>query len=140
MREAAQKCSGLLHGYAENIARMCYLPPLAGWLTLTELDTYSELTNPQAVLDILLQPNVTLLPEDTLAVYLQSTLKVFGHWAAEISKRWDEDYLPETKRQVDEILSNLGRFVSNEHIEIQERVRFCLVFRVLLVLVSLTIS
>ena len=63
-----------------------------------------------------------LLPEETIAVYLQSALKVFGHWAAEVSKRWDENLLAEVKGQVEIVLSNLDRFVSSSYIEVQERV------------------
>jgi len=86
------------------------------------MDTLRELSDPQRTIALLLQPNVALLPTETIAVYLQSALKVFGHWAAEVSNRWDEEFLPETKRQVDEIMASLQTFVSSQYVEVQERV------------------
>jgi AP-3 complex subunit delta len=85
-----------------------------------------ELASPQELAPLLLQPNVMLLPEETIAVYLQSALKIFGHWAAEVSKHWDEGLLPEIKDQVDKMISNLDRFTTSSHIEVQERVSFSL--------------
>ncbi|KAF9515066.1 hypothetical protein BS47DRAFT_1372168 [Hydnum rufescens UP504] len=86
----------------------------------------SELASPQELAPLLLQPNVMLLPDETITIYLQSALKIFGHWAAEVSKHWDEGLLPEIKDQVDKMISNLDRFTTSPHIEVQERVSFFL--------------
>ncbi|KAF9518869.1 hypothetical protein BS47DRAFT_164221 [Hydnum rufescens UP504] len=45
-----------------------------------------ELASSQGLVALLLQPNVMLLREVTIAVYLQTALKVFRYWAAEVSK------------------------------------------------------
>ncbi|KAF9503919.1 hypothetical protein BS47DRAFT_1401941 [Hydnum rufescens UP504] len=47
---------------------------------------YLELASSQGLVALLLQPNVMLLREVTIAVYLQTALKVFRYWAAEVSK------------------------------------------------------
>ncbi|KAJ7170232.1 Ap3d1 protein [Mycena filopes] len=73
------------------------------------------------LLPYLLQPEIaTLLPE-IIAVYIQSTAKIFGHWAAEVAQRWDDDDLPEVKSMVDSIIGRVREFVSNPHVEVQER-------------------
>ncbi|KAJ7040260.1 armadillo-type protein [Mycena alexandri] len=81
----------------------------------------SELSEPQKLLPYLLQPQIaTLLPE-IIAVYIQSTAKIFGHWAAEVAQRWDDDDLPEVKSMVDLILDRVRDFVGNSNVEVQER-------------------
>ncbi|KDQ15558.1 hypothetical protein BOTBODRAFT_281134 [Botryobasidium botryosum FD-172 SS1] len=82
-----------------------------------------ELVDPQKALDYLLQPNVSSLSPDIISVYLQSALKIFGYWAAEIADRWRDDFLDEVKRQVEVIVSSLGEFIRHSDIEVQERVR-----------------
>ncbi|KAF9507920.1 hypothetical protein BS47DRAFT_269577 [Hydnum rufescens UP504] len=47
---------------------------------------YLELASSQGLVALLLQPNVMLLREVTIAVYLQTALKVFRYWEAEVSK------------------------------------------------------
>ncbi|KAJ6575471.1 adaptin N terminal region-domain-containing protein [Mycena capillaripes] len=81
----------------------------------------SELAEPQKLLPYLLQAEIaTLLPE-IIAVYIQATSKIFGHWVAEIAQRWDDEDLPEVKSMVDLILGRVREFVSNSDVEVQER-------------------
>jgi AP-3 complex subunit delta-1 len=82
----------------------------------------SELAEPQKLLPYLLQAEIaTLLPE-IIAVYIHATSKIFGHWAAEVAQRWDDDDIPEVKAMVDLILGRVREFVSNSDVEVQERV------------------
>ncbi|KAJ7657986.1 Ap3d1 protein [Mycena rosella] len=81
----------------------------------------SELSEPHKLLPYLLQPEVANLLPEIIAVYIQATSKIFGHWAAEVAQRWDDDDLPEVKSMVDVIVGGVHEFVSNTHIEVQER-------------------
>ena len=81
-----------------------------------------ELSEPQKLLPHLLQPGVTTLPPDTIAVYISATTKIFGYWASELAQRWDDDDLPEVKRVVETISARMSELVSSPHIEVQERV------------------
>ena len=65
---------------------------------------------------------LTLSP-DTIAVYLQSALKVFGSWSAEVADQWDDDELPKVKGIVSTVLERIADFASHQDIEVQERVR-----------------
>ncbi|KAF9520128.1 hypothetical protein BS47DRAFT_1451614 [Hydnum rufescens UP504] len=80
-----------------------------------------ELVSPQEPAPLLLQPNIMLLPEETIVVYLQSALKIFGHWAAGVSKHSGEGLLPDIKDQADKMISSLDRFTASSHIEVQEQ-------------------
>ncbi|KAF8215817.1 adaptin N terminal region-domain-containing protein [Mycena galopus ATCC 62051] len=81
----------------------------------------SELSEPQKLLPYLLQAEIaTLLPE-IIAVYIHAASKIFGHWAAQIAERWDDDDLPEVKSMVDLILDHVREFVGNSDVEVQER-------------------
>ncbi|EMD42246.1 hypothetical protein CERSUDRAFT_102602 [Gelatoporia subvermispora B] len=80
-----------------------------------------ELAEPYKLLTYLLQPQIASLAPDIAAVYLQSAMKVFGTWAAELAVRWDDDDLPKVKSMVDLVLEQSGTFAANPNIEIQER-------------------
>jgi len=82
----------------------------------------SELSEPQKLLPYILQPEISNLAPDTIAVYIQAATKIFGYWAADIAQRWDDDFLPEIKTVVGSIISRASEFVSSPHIEVQERV------------------
>ncbi|KAF7303117.1 AP-3 complex subunit delta [Mycena kentingensis (nom. inval.)] len=81
----------------------------------------SELAEPQKLLPYLLQPQVATLHPEIIAVYIQATSKIFGHWAAETAERWDDDDLAEVKSAVNLILTQVREFVSNTDVEVQER-------------------
>jgi AP-3 complex subunit delta-1 len=83
----------------------------------------SELSEPQKLLPYLLQSEIANLHPEIIAVYIQATSKIFGHWAAEVAQRWDDGDLPEVKNLVDLIIVRVREFVSNAHVEVQERVR-----------------
>lgn len=83
----------------------------------------SELSEPQKLLNYLLQPAVLNLASDTIAVYLQAALKIFGNWCADLADRWDDDDLPRVKGVVDSMVERIADFASNPDIEVQERVR-----------------
>ena len=63
-----------------------------------------ELAEPQKLLNYLLQPRVLTLDTETVAVYLQAALKIFGVWTAELADRWDNDDLPKVKSLVDTLV------------------------------------
>ncbi|KAI0640096.1 Ap3d1 protein [Trametes polyzona] len=81
----------------------------------------SELVEPQKLLPYLLQPVINTLPPDTIAVYLQASMKVFGSWAADLAERWDDDDLPRVQGAVADILERLPSFAAHPDIEVQER-------------------
>ncbi|KAF7302704.1 AP-3 complex subunit delta [Mycena chlorophos] len=81
----------------------------------------SELAEPQKLLPYLLQPQIATLHPEIIAVYIQATSKIFGHWAAEVAERWDDDDLAELKNTVEMIVGSLGEFVGNRDVEVQER-------------------
>lgn len=70
-------------------------------------------------------PNVHRLPERTQAAYLQSALKLLGHWAASLSSEWDtsdERAVERVMKMVNETRDALEQFAKSEYIEVQERV------------------
>jgi AP-3 complex subunit delta-1 len=69
------------------------------------------------------QTQVATLHPEIMAVYIQSTCKIFGHWAAETAERWDDEDLVELKSTVELILTQVREYVSNADVEVQERVR-----------------
>ncbi|KAI0368886.1 Ap3d1 protein [Pilatotrama ljubarskyi] len=81
----------------------------------------SELAEPQKLLSYLLQPGITTLPPDIVAVYVHASMKVFGFWAAELAERWDDDDLPRIQGTVNDILERLASFATHPDIEVQER-------------------
>lgn len=81
-----------------------------------------ELAEPHKLLHYLLQPRVLTLDPETIAVYLQAALKIFGVWTADLAERWDNDDLPKVKNMVDTLVERLGEFAANPDIEVQERV------------------
>jgi AP-3 complex subunit delta-1 len=84
---------------------------------------FSELAEPQKLIQYIIQPAVSKLHSDIIAVYIQAATKVFGHWAAELAERWNDSDLPEVKSVVVSILSSMRDFIDSPHIEVQERVR-----------------
>jgi AP-3 complex subunit delta-1 len=75
------------------------------------------------VLPHLLRPDIARLPPETVVVYIQAAIKVFGFWASELAERWEEDDLPRVLSAVESIFERTKVFVSSSHIEVQERVR-----------------
>lgn len=71
---------------------------------------------------MLLQPAISKLHPETVAVYVHAATKVFAFWAVETAKRWDNDDLPKVKQQVDYVVERLHEFATNPNIEVQERV------------------
>ncbi|KAH7915689.1 adaptin N terminal region-domain-containing protein [Hygrophoropsis aurantiaca] len=80
-----------------------------------------ELDGPEELLPYLLQPNVTSLSAETIAVYLNAAAKIFGYWATETAQQWTDDHLNGLKTVVDSLMEQMERFVSSPHIEVQER-------------------
>ncbi|KAF9566934.1 Ap3d1 protein [Agrocybe pediades] len=81
----------------------------------------SELAEPQKLLPYLLQPEITNLAPEIIAVYIQAAIKVFGFWASELAQQWDDDNLPEVKQVVESVLSRVKELAGSQHIEVQER-------------------
>jgi AP-3 complex subunit delta len=73
----------------------------------------------------LVQPSISHLPPDIIAVYLQSTLKVFSYWTYELVGRWDDSQLRRVETTVTSILDAITLFASHADIEVQERVSNC---------------
>ncbi|KAF9453879.1 Ap3d1 protein [Macrolepiota fuliginosa MF-IS2] len=80
-----------------------------------------ELSEPERLLPYLLQPNITRLPPDTVSIYIQAAIKIFGFWASELAQRWDEDDLATIKSAVENMSERMAALVSSPHIEVQER-------------------
>jgi AP-3 complex subunit delta-1 len=89
------------------------------------LSLLSELDNPHHALMRLVQPSISHLPSDIIAVYLQATLKVFSYWAYELVGRWDDSQLPRVEMTVTAVLDAIASFASHADIEVQERVSNC---------------
>lgn len=81
----------------------------------------SETTQPQKMLPYFLQPSLEQLSADTIAVYIQAAVKIFGAWTADIAQYWKEDHIAEVKITVDSMVTRLQRFTSNSDMEVQER-------------------
>ncbi|KAF9786882.1 adaptin N terminal region-domain-containing protein [Thelephora terrestris] len=80
-----------------------------------------ELAEPQKLLPVLLQPTISKLHPETVAVYIHAATKVFAFWAVETAKRWDNDDLPKLTQQVNYITERLQGFAADPNIEVQER-------------------
>lgn len=84
--------------------------------------SFRELNEPQKLLPYLLQPDIVHLAPDIVAMYIQAALKVFGFWASELARRWDDESLPEVKQVVESVIIRVSELSSSQHIEVQERV------------------
>ncbi|KZV96926.1 hypothetical protein EXIGLDRAFT_764838, partial [Exidia glandulosa HHB12029] len=74
------------------------------------------------VIGHLIQPSIKFLPADTIAVFLQSAMKVFGYWAAEVAAEWnDAAHLGAARRMADELSGALEPFTAHADVEVQER-------------------
>ncbi|KAG6842376.1 hypothetical protein C0991_007506 [Blastosporella zonata] len=80
-----------------------------------------ELAEPHKLLPYLLQPEVSNLAPEIIAVYIQAATKIFGSWAASVAQRWEDDDLLDVKNVVEQLTSRLSELVSNPHIDVQER-------------------
>ncbi|CAA7268078.1 unnamed protein product [Cyclocybe aegerita] len=80
-----------------------------------------ELSEPQNILPYLLQPGTNKLSPDSLAMYIQAAVKIFGFWVEDLATRWADDRLPEVKQGVESILTRLKELAGSQHIEVQER-------------------
>ncbi|EJU02826.1 Adaptor protein complex AP-3 delta subunit [Dacryopinax primogenitus] len=81
----------------------------------------SESSDRKVILYYLTRPLISSLPFNILALYLHSTLKVYGSWAADLAVRWDVSDSIELNRVVDMIAEGVKPFVSSRDIEVQER-------------------
>ncbi|GJE89511.1 AP-3 complex subunit delta [Phanerochaete sordida] len=81
----------------------------------------SELADPQKLLEPLLRPEVFRLAPETIAVYLQAAVKVFGAWAADLADDWNDEELPRVRGVVDTMIERVGAFAAHADIEVQER-------------------
>lgn len=82
----------------------------------------SELVDPQKLLPLILQPEISNISPDIISVYIQAATKVFGFWATEVAQRWTDDDIHEVKSVVQLVIERVSPFVSSPHIEVQERV------------------
>ncbi|KAI0059437.1 Adaptor protein complex AP-3 delta subunit, partial [Artomyces pyxidatus] len=80
-----------------------------------------EIAEPQKLLPFLLQDNISILSPETIGIYLQAAMKLFGTWASQLSQEWEEDDLPRVKDVVDTIRTRMSDFASSPEIEVQER-------------------
>lgn len=112
--------SGPLLGFAVSIAGECTEFDL---FVLYAQARYSELAEPQKLLDPLLRPEVLKLAPEIIAVYLQAAIKVFGAWSADLADQWNDEELPKVKGVVDTMVERVAEFAANPDIEVQERVR-----------------
>lgn len=117
---AVLRCYGRLPGFVASTAGVIKV------IIITRIvfsQSSSELSEPQKLLEYLLHPGVSKLAPETIAVYVQAALKVFGFWCAEIAEHWDDDNLPRVKGVVDTMVERVTEFATNPDIEVQERVR-----------------
>jgi len=119
-KEAVQRCYGLLHISVVNMAGVLMFLNLFSKLGPSLF--YSELQDPQKLLPLLLQPEISNLSPDIISVYIQAATKIFGFWAADLASRWSDDDLQQVKDLVQLVLTGVGKFVASPHIEVQERV------------------
>ncbi|KAF5323446.1 hypothetical protein D9611_005565 [Ephemerocybe angulata] len=80
-----------------------------------------ELQEPEKVIAYLIQPEVSSLPPDTIAVYIQAATKIFGYWASDLAQRWDDNYLLEVRSTVESVLVRMRELAKSVHVEVQER-------------------
>lgn len=78
--------------------------------------------NPTQVLTYLLQPSVSRLAFDIVAVYITAATKVFGQWASQMAEGWRDGMLTEVKDMVEMVIERVTPFSTSPHIEVQERV------------------
>ncbi|KIL71660.1 hypothetical protein M378DRAFT_115001 [Amanita muscaria Koide BX008] len=78
-------------------------------------------SEPQKLITHMLKPEISNLPPDTIAVYIQAALKIFGFWAADLAEHWQDDYLPTVKSTAGLVMTHVQEFTGNFHVEVQER-------------------
>lgn len=118
-----------------GILQVCTSTPVLVY----DLTLYSELTDPQKLLPLILQPGISNLSPDIIAVYIQAATKIFGFYAAEVAQRWIDDDLHEVKAVVQMVIERVEPFVSSSHIEVQERVRLRILLQFNLLLICVYI-
>ncbi|KAI0271465.1 Ap3d1 protein [Gloeopeniophorella convolvens] len=84
-------------------------------------DNNREIAEPQKLLPHLLQSNVSLLDPETIGVYIQAAVKLFGAWCMELSQDWNDGRVQDVKELVDTLVTRLSDFASHAEIEVQER-------------------
>ncbi|TFK56535.1 Adaptor protein complex AP-3 delta subunit [Heliocybe sulcata] len=81
----------------------------------------SEMPNSSQLLKYLLQPEISALSSEIIAVYLHSAAKVLGHWAAELGQSWDDAYFQDLRDKVHMITEAEKAYASSNDMEVQER-------------------
>ncbi|RXW22674.1 hypothetical protein EST38_g3183 [Candolleomyces aberdarensis] len=80
-----------------------------------------QLLEPVKLIPYLIQPEISNLHPDVLAVYIQAATKIFGYWTSELAQNWDNDDLPEVRQIVESMLPRMKDLASSIHVEVQER-------------------
>lgn len=118
-KAAALRSFGQPRGYVVNVVGQCLMHGVFSYHSST---LTSELADPERLLPHLLQADITCLPQDTISVYIQTAIKIFGFWTSELAQRWDEDKLATVLCTVKSIQERMDVFATSPHIEVQERV------------------
>ncbi|CCA68714.1 related to Adapter-related protein complex 3 delta 1 subunit [Serendipita indica DSM 11827] len=86
------------------------------WAAAWICGEYSE-----TVLTRLIQPSISLLSSDIIAVYIQATLKVLSRWTYDLAEGWSNEQLKSAKETVDAVLTGLNPLCCHADMEVQER-------------------
>ena len=76
---------------------------------------------PQQLARILMQDTLRELPANTVAVVIQSTMKLYAHYAASLSEVWDAEKRDELEALTDHLVAQLEPLVHHQDSDVHER-------------------
>ncbi|KAG8967962.1 AP-3 complex subunit delta [Tulasnella sp. 419] len=82
---------------------------------------FGGMSNPLDIVNLLLQSQCSRLQSDIKAVFLQSAIKLIGHWMSSLIKSWTPDLLQVVRDEITSILTKCEIFIMDIDTEVQER-------------------
>jgi bifunctional N-acetylglucosamine-1-phosphate-uridyltransferase/glucosamine-1-phosphate-acetyltransferase GlmU-like protein len=82
----------------------------------------SLLSDHVRVLQAICQPGLVALSSATVMTLVSATLKIFGEWAALMSKNWNHEKMLSVQKIAITVKQGIETFTSHFDLEVQERV------------------
>lgn len=77
--------------------------------------------NPRIIIPLLLRPSLSTCSTLTAAACLHNGVKLFAHWAASLSDKWDASCLEEVKNMAALVVERLPAYAQSPNCEVSER-------------------
>lgn len=77
--------------------------------------------NPRIIIPLLLRPSLSTCSTLTAATCIHNGVKLFAHWAASLSDKWNADCLEEVKNMAALVVERLPAYAQSPNCEVSER-------------------